>query len=115
MFLPICIIDFSGTKISGTVALRAQTTGSIDKWGKMPLSLPWNVGFQEQADGTLRTLFNEELEQLEPTTQDVIQFWDLDDHLPQITDEQTLAYLFGAFLEEVFYNYIPAATNQYEL
>lgn len=96
----VCIIDFSAPEIRGGI-VNAEGFENIE------LNLPWEVGFQQAADGTLSACFGEEFNRLDSNRPTEIRFTALELHLREITDAPTLACLFRAFLAEIFHQRLP--------
>ncbi len=96
----VCIIDFSAPEIRGGMI-------SDDGIESLELNLPWEVGFQQAADGTLSACFGEAFDRLDSNRPTEVRFTELDLHLKEMTDAPTLACLFRAFLEEIFHRQLP--------
>ena len=96
----VCIIDFSSPEIRGGIV-------NDEGFESIELNLPWEVGFQQAADGTLSACFGEAFERLDSNRPTEIRFTALELHLQEITDASTLACLFSAFLEEIFHRRLP--------
>ena len=90
----VCIINLSTSEIEIKVLAGERET--------INFSLPWDVGFQQADDGTLVTCFREAFESLDSNNPNEIQFPDLDVVLQDLTDADTLACIFSAYLEEIF-------------
>ena len=95
-----CIIDLSTSEIRTGILTEGQFE-SIDP------NLPWEVGFRQEADGTLARCFGDALDQLNSNRPEEVQFIELDVHLKEITDTETLECLFHAFFEEILYRRLP--------
>ena len=96
----ICIFDFSAPEIRVGV-LTDKHFEVID------INLPWEVGFQQVANGTLTACFGEELDRLDANHPTEVRFAELDVHFQEITDADTLQCLFYAFFEEIFHQRLP--------
>ena len=100
----VCIIDLSAPEIRG---------GMITDDGfeaRDELTLPWEVGFQQAADGTLSACFGEAFDRLDSNRPTEVRLTELDVHLKEITDAPTLECLFRAFLAEIFHRRLPQET-----
>ena len=96
----ISIINLSAPEIQVRVLADPQLEAA-------DLSLPWEVGFRQEMDGTLIPCFDEAFERLDPNHPKEVQFAELDVFLKEITDVETLEHLFRAFLEEIFHRRLP--------
>ncbi len=96
----VCIINLSALEIQITVLGDNQVQD-------INLRLPWEVGFQLEVDNTLRVCFGAEFKRLNSNNPTEVRFPDLDVKFKEITDEETLGYLFDAFFEEIFQRQLP--------
>ena len=97
---PICIIDFSGNEIRTGILID-------DQFEILDFRLPWKVGFRQETDSRLIACFGEAFDQLDSNHPTEVRFTTLDTQLKDITDTKILACIFGAFLEEIFYQKLP--------
>lgn len=95
-----CIIDLSAPEIRTSILTETP-------FEPINLNLPWEVGFQQAADGTLTACFGDALDPLDPNHPKEVLFTELDLYFREITDAETLACLFHAFLEEIFHQQLP--------
>lgn len=91
----VCIINLSEPEIE--IAVLAD--GKLEP---INFSLPWKVGFRQEANGILTTCFGEAYEKLDPNNSNEVQFSELDVFLKEITDPETLTCIFSAYIEEIF-------------
>ena len=96
----VCIINLSASEIQ-IKALADHQYEIIN------LSLPWEVGFRQEVDGTLTACFGEEFDRIDSNQPTEIRFTDLDLHFKDITDAETLECIFHAFFEEIFQRQLP--------
>ena len=96
----VCIINLSTSEIQIKV-LADRGLEAIN------FSLPWEVGFRQETDGTLVACFGEAFDGLDSNNPNEIQFPDLDLFFKEITDAETLACIFNAFFEEIFQRRLP--------
>ena len=96
----VCIINFSASEIQ-TKVLADRELEAIN------FSLPWEVGFRQETDGTLVVCFGETFDRLDSNNPNEIQFPNLDLFFKEITDAETLACIFNAFFEEIFQRRLP--------
>ncbi len=96
----VCIIDLSAPEFR--VGLLID-----DRFEPIDVNLPWEVGFRQEADGTLVRCFGDALDRLDPNQPEEVLFTELDVHFKEITDTATLECLFHAFFEEIFHRRLP--------
>ena len=96
----ICIINFSASEIQIKV-LADRGLEAIN------FSLPWEVGFRQETDGTLVACFGEAFDRLDSNNPNEIQFPNLDLFFTEITDTETVACIFNAYFEEIFQRRLP--------
>lgn len=96
----VCIINLSAPEIQISVLTNRQ-------FETINLDLPWEVGFRQETNGTLTACFGEAFDRLDSNQSTEIRFTDLDLHLKEITDAETLECLFHAFFEEIFQRRFP--------
>ena len=96
----VCIINLSTSEIQIKVLADPELAA-------INLSLPWNVGFRQEDDGTLVACFGEAFESLDSNNPKEIQFSDLDVFLKDLTDPETLACIFNAYFEGIFQQRLP--------
>jgi hypothetical protein len=96
----VCIINFSAPELEIAV-LADRELETIN------FSLPWDVGFRQEDDGTLVACFGEAFDRLDSNNPKEIQFPDLDVFFKDITDTETLASIFTAYFEEIFRRRLP--------
>ncbi len=96
----VCIINLSASEIE----IKVLTDSALEA---INFSLPWKVGFRQEADGTVVACFGEAFDSLDSNNPKEIQFPDLDVFLKEITDSETLACIFNAYFEEIFQRRLP--------
>lgn len=96
----VCIINLSASEIQ----IKVLADGELEA---INFSLPWSVGFRQEADGTVSACFGEAFDRLDSNNPKEIQFPDLDVFLKEITDSETLACIFNAYFEEIFQRRLP--------
>ena len=96
----VCIINFSAPELEIAV-LDDHEPEAIN------FSLPWDVGFRQEDDGTLVACFGEAFDRLDSNNPNEIKFPDLDVFFKEITDPETLACIFHAYFEEIFQRRLP--------
>ena len=96
----VCIINFSASEIQTKVLADCELEA-------INFSLPWEVGFRQETDGTLVACLGETFDRLDSNNPNEIQFPNLDLFFKEITDAETLACIFKAFFEEIFQRRLP--------
>jgi hypothetical protein len=96
----VCVIDLSGCEITAGILINNQ-------FELIDLNLPWEVGFRQETDDRLVACFGDAFKRLDSNNSKEVRFTALDVHLKDIDDVQTLQYIFGAFLEEIFHRRLP--------
>ena len=96
----VCIINFSPSEIQTKVLADCELE-------PINFSLPWEVGFRQETDGTLVACFGKTFDRLDSNNPNEIQFPNLDLFFKEITDAETLACIFNAFFEEIFQRRLP--------
>ena len=96
----VCIINLSAPEIEIAVLVDPELEA-------INFSLPWEVGFRQEEDGTLVTCFGDEFNRLDSNNSNEVQFPELDEFLKEITDPETLACILTAYFEEIFQRRLP--------
>lgn len=96
----VCIINLSASEIQIKVLADLELEA-------INFSLPWEVGFRQETNGTLVACFGEAFESLDSNNPKEIQFPNLDLFFKDLTDAETLECLFNAFFGEIFQRRLP--------
>ncbi len=96
----VCIINLSTPEIEIAV-LADRELEAIN------FSLPWEIGFRQEEDGTLVACFGDEFDKLDANNINEVLFPELDVFFKEITDLKTLECIFSAYFEEIFKRRLP--------